>query len=316
MKARSATMENSMPTEAGLSVLVLFINASAGSGEAEALLELWEQLVPSERLGPVFCVRDTATYDQELQQALTHCEKTGAVLTVAGGDGTLNGVLKKAPGRGITLGLIPTGTFNFFARSHGIPEDPREAIESLLSAAPTTLPLAYVNGQPFIVSVSLGLHPKVIAEREVHTRYVGRTRLAAWLSGIWTIIRARHITRATVITGTTRREIKTPLLMVNFNSAQLLGLDHRFQFRPEKLAVLRLKPGSFWALLIFIIRGISGRVLDEQSLECEYVSDLAIELRRSTVRVALDGELVKCHSALRFHVQIEGFSCLLQGPAS
>src|SRR5690554_3655027 len=101
-------MEHFMPTKADSSTLALFINASAGSGEADSLLELWEQLVPANRLGPIFCVRDTATYDEELHQALTYCARTGAVLTVAGGDGTFNGVLKRAPAMGIVLGLIPT----------------------------------------------------------------------------------------------------------------------------------------------------------------------------------------------------------------
>lgn len=297
------------------SPLVLFANASAGTGEAEKLAELWREMVPADRLGPVFMVRDTEQYDQELEQALVYCETSGACLVVAGGDGTFNGVLKKSMSQNITLGIIPTGTFNFFARSHGIPEDPAEAIEYILSAEPSVLPLAYVNDRPFFVSVSIGIHPKVIAEREIHTRYVGRTRLAAWLSGIWTIMRARHVTRCTIRTSRWRKQIVTPLLLINFNSAQLLGLDDRFQFQPARLAILRLKKGSYRGFFVFLLRAISGRVLDEGSLECEYADELVVESPRKSVRVALDGELLRFNSPLTFRVEKQGFSCLLEGRA-
>lgn len=297
------------------SPLVLFANASAGTGEADKLAELWQEMVPAQRLGPVFMVRDTTNYDRELEQALAFCETSNATLVVAGGDGTFNGVLAKAVSKNITLGIIPTGTFNFFARSHGIPEDPDEAIEFILSASPRVLPLAYVNDRAFFVSVSIGIHPKVIAEREIHTRYVGRTRLAAWLSGIWTIMRARHVTRCTIRTSRWRKQIVTPLLLINFNSAQLLGLDDRFQFQTGRLAVLRLKKSSYRGFFIFLLRAISGRVLDEGSLECEYVDELVVESPRKSVRVALDGELLGFKSPLKFRVEKQGFSCLLEGRA-
>ncbi len=306
-------MEHVISTVTLTQPLGLFINTSSGSGESEKLLKLWQQLVPEELLGAIFSVKDTSEYDRELDRALAYCESEGTTLVVAGGDGTFNGVLTKAASRNILLGLIPTGTFNFFARSHGIPEIPEAAIEFLLSAKPVVLPLAYVNEKPFIVSVSIGLHPKVIAEREAHTRYVGRTRLAAWISGIWTIMRARHLTRAIVCSNESRAQITTPLLLINFNSAQLFGLDRRFQYKPNKLAVLWLKPRSYWGLFSFILRGVSGHVLDEQSLECEYVDDLRIEIPRKSIGVALDGELLQFKSPLEFHVEKQGFSCLLQG---
>ena len=300
-----------MPT-GNASPLALFLNASAGSGEADELLELWERKIPEERKAPMFVVRDITQYSELLDQALEFCKSSHASLIVAGGDGSFNGVLTRPESKEITLGLIPTGTFNFFARSHGIPEDPETAIEFILAATPVTLALAYVNERPFIVSVSIGVHPKIIAEREIHTRYVGRTRFAAWLSGIWTILRARHLTKATLHTATWRRQIITPVLLVNFNSAQLLGLDSRFQHQPHKLAMLRLKQTSYWGIFAFLFRALSGRVLDEGSLQCEYVEELVVDTPRSPERVALDGELVYCKSPMKFRVEKHGFSCLLQ----
>ena len=54
-------------------------------------------------------------------------------LIVIGGDGTLNEVLDGLSlSRGITVGYIPTGSGNDFARSTGISTDPMEALEHIL----------------------------------------------------------------------------------------------------------------------------------------------------------------------------------------
>lgn len=293
--------------------LSLFLNNAAGAGEGDKLLELWKTMVPDELLGPIFQVRSKDEYEHQLDQALTFCQTSEATLVVAGGDGTFNGVVRRAGPMNVTLGLIPTGTFNYFARSHAVPEDFQEAIEFLLRAKPQAMSMAFVNEYPFIVSVSIGLHPTVIAEREVHTRYVGRSRLVAWLSGIWTVARRRHVSRLRIETSASNKKISTPLLMVNYNSAQLLGLDHRFQFSPERFALLRLRPASYWGLVGFILRGLTGHILDEGSLECEYTEVLNIRTQGKRERVALDGELVELESPLRFTIRKGYFQCLLPG---
>jgi diacylglycerol kinase family enzyme len=301
-----------MPAE-NESPLVLFVNAAAGSGAADELIELWKDRVPLERQGPVFAAREKSECNSELDRAVAYCADSEAVLIVAGGDGTVNSAIEKAASKKITIGVIPRGTFNYFARSHGIPEDAGEAIDLLLTAQPVTIPLAYVNNRPFIVSVSIGAHPTVIAEREQHMRHFGRSRLGAWISGIWTVLRARHIIRVMLRTKQWRRQIITPLLLINFSPAQLLGLDSRFEYQPGRLAVLRLKKDSYRGITLFILRALNHRVLDEGSLQCQYVDELTIEAPRKSVQVALDGELLRLKSPMVFHVEKEGVSCLLKG---
>lgn len=50
----------------------------------------------------------------------------------AAGDGTINAVACQAVTHGCAFGVLPQGTFNYFGRTHGIPEALEEAVHALL----------------------------------------------------------------------------------------------------------------------------------------------------------------------------------------
>lgn len=61
----------------------------------------------------------------------------GAVVLVIGGDGTLNQTitgLKMTRQADLPVGYIPAGSGNDFARGIGLPDDPMQALECVLSA--------------------------------------------------------------------------------------------------------------------------------------------------------------------------------------
>ena len=66
-------------------------------------------------------------------------------IVVAGGDGSLHAVIATLHRRndlaGKTIGLLPMGTGNDFARAVGIPLDPTEAAEALLKSSPRAMDL-------------------------------------------------------------------------------------------------------------------------------------------------------------------------------
>lgn len=85
----------------------------------------------------------TAFFTKYQRQATTYVRKltsdgSSRVLVVLGGDGTLNEVINGIcfPER-VTLGYIPTGSSNDFARSFGIPNDPLRALEIILNPGRT-----------------------------------------------------------------------------------------------------------------------------------------------------------------------------------
>jgi diacylglycerol kinase (ATP) len=65
----------------------------------------------------------------------------GDVLVLVGGDGTLSSVAGQVAARGGTLGIVPAGRGNDFARMLGLPTAPAAAAEVLLSGSPKTVDL-------------------------------------------------------------------------------------------------------------------------------------------------------------------------------
>jgi diacylglycerol kinase family enzyme len=101
------------------------------------------------------------------------------VVVSIGGDGTLNevvnGLLAKDPGPDVpSLGVIPGGSANVFARDVGIPEDPVDATGVLLAALRSgsrrTLGLGKADGRWFTFCAGLGLDAGVIREVEYRRR--------------------------------------------------------------------------------------------------------------------------------------------------
>jgi len=99
----------------------------------------------------------------ELEQAARSDFDT---IVVGGGDGSVNcaaGIFAEA---GKTLGVLPFGTVNLFARDLGMPAGIEEAIAALREARPRRVDLATLNGRPFHSLSGLGFFSQMARARE------------------------------------------------------------------------------------------------------------------------------------------------------
>src|SRR5687768_10300228 len=104
----------------------LIVNPSSGTDRAVGLLPLMQS-----RLGVLFQeLVVTVTEDAADLRAATErtVAEDFAALYVAGGDGTLNGVLRgvfdASPKKAFPIGVIPFGTGNDFAKALGLGDQP------------------------------------------------------------------------------------------------------------------------------------------------------------------------------------------------
>ena len=109
------------------------VNPHSRSGMGE---QLWHEIQPElDKNGTEYKVYFTKyqKHATKITQEITR-EKKLLTIVVLGGDGTLNEVVNGIEHSGlVTLGYIPTGSSNDFARSYKLPSNPLKALSSILS---------------------------------------------------------------------------------------------------------------------------------------------------------------------------------------
>ena len=100
---------------------------------------------------------------EELAAAIAAADEP--VVIAAGGDGTLNAVVKGLAGKKTALGILPTGTMNVFARELGLPMDQLKlALEVIDKGNQVDVDLFAMNGAPFVQMAGVGFDAQVIEE--------------------------------------------------------------------------------------------------------------------------------------------------------
>lgn len=288
------------------------INAAAGSSDADTRRAAIERALHAQgRRGELhFCRPESVgrVAQESAQRALSTCTAVVAV----GGDGTLNAVAQAAHATGCAMGVVPQGTFNYFARTHGIPVDPTEAVHLLLRAAPVPVQVAGVNDRVFLVNASLGLYPDLLEDREAYKARFGRSRWVAFLAGCATLLRAQRRLRVHIEMGGTVRDVQTLTLFVGNNRLQLQQLgaepEDTIDGTPGdgSMAALMLRPIGTLSMIGLMLHGAMGRLGEAAGVERfefqHMVVNPTLPQGRRGVKVAFDGEVTTLHAPLDFRV--------------
>ncbi len=268
----------------------VILNADSGDGDHGASPEAIEKLF-NER-GCAARIRPLRAGDN-IADAVSKAIASGAKCVVAaGGDGTICGTAGTLVGTGVELGVIPLGTFNFFARGFGIPQSVEEAVDAVCFGTSRPINLGSVNGAVFLNNASLGLYASILARREGIYRKWGRSRLAAYWSVLATMATVhRPLTMRITIDGEVRRD-KSPMIFVATSAYQLdeFGIEGADAIRSGEFAVL-LAPncGRFRLIgkaLLIALRGVR----EGRDFTLLTGKNVVVETHRSSALVARDGE--------------------------
>jgi YegS/Rv2252/BmrU family lipid kinase len=86
------------------------------------------------------------------------------IIVAAGGDGTVSEVVNGIYGSDATLGVLPVGTGNDFARTLRLPMDLKGALYCIFNCKSIPVDLGVVNGRCFINVASVGFDSQVVME--------------------------------------------------------------------------------------------------------------------------------------------------------
>lgn len=263
----------------------LFLNRNSGvKADAAAFLEAaraadLEVLEISPELDCVREVRERA-------------DRGTTLFIAAGGDGTVHHVVQAVARTSSILAVIPTGTYNHFARDLGIPPDWREALDVALHGDTRQIDAARINHRYFINNVSLGLYPELVARREEHGRDYPRWK--ARLYAIWRTLRKFPHVTLTVESAAQQETIRTHLFLVSNNSYDLerFGVEAPRETLTEgKLSVYWLSHRSRWELATLVARYMAGRVREIPGFTSFRTTQMRVQSSRAALKVGIDGEL-------------------------
>lgn len=287
--------------------LFLVMNQKSGHDEKDAVREAIEAELTSAGRRFRFVPVEPGQIVQACQQAGRLAKENGGILVGVGGDGTINCAAQAALAHDCPLGVIAQGTFNLFARANGLPLDAGEAVKALLRGRPENVQVGMLNQHVFLVNASVGLYPKLLADREAAKDKLGRRRWIAMLAALKSLLEWRlRLVLDIELDGQLRR-MRTASLFVCNNRVQLerLGIEPEVvaQLGEGRLAALLAPKLSLGAKVRLVARAIVGTLGDSNEIRSFTLRSLAVTTRNARrLKVATDGEVQWMQLPLRFTV--------------
>ena len=224
------------------------------------------------------------------------------IVVAAGGDGTISAVAAQLVGTNKTLGVIPIGTLNHFAKDLRIPLDLEAAVRTATDGRVMSVDAAEVNGRVFINNSSLGLYPRIVSKREQQQERLGRGK---WPAFLWATVHAfRRFPfldlRITVEGKQLARQ--TAFLFVGNNEYQIAGfnLGARECVDRGNLGLYLTHRTGRLGLFRLGLHALFGRVDQAEDFEAFCVKEARIEMRKRRLLVACDGEVAWMQTPLHY----------------
>ena len=287
--------------------LFIVMNQGSGKNEKDEVRSAIEQELQRAGRRHRFVPVVPGEIVQACQQAARLAREHGGVIVGAGGDGTINCAAQAAFANECPLGVIAQGTFNLFARELGLSLDAAEATRMLLHARPEPVQVGLANGRVFLVNASMGLYPKLLADREEVKTRLGRRRWIAMLAALKSLMEWRLQLVLDAEMDGELAKLRTASIFLGNNRVQLsrLGIQDYVveQVGEGRMACLLLPPMGWWAKLRMVAAAAFGKVGDERQVQSFPIRSLSVGARHARrLKVATDGEVQWMQLPLRFTV--------------
>src|SRR5256885_519626 len=122
----------------------VIVNAGSGTDDKDGVQQQLSELFAA--VGIEACIRVANGGAELLRLAEQSAQGSAQTIVAGGGDGTVSAVAALLAGTDKTLGVLPLGTLNHFAKDLRIPLDLGEAVRNLVTGRPARVDVGEVNG--------------------------------------------------------------------------------------------------------------------------------------------------------------------------
>lgn len=239
----------------------------------------------------------------QLHEAACAAARSDADAVVfGGGDGTISTGAAALVGGDKALGVLPLGTFNHFARDLGIPLKLEDAVRTIALGHVREVDVGEVNGRPFLNNSSIGLYPEMVRYRDELRRHHGMSKGPAMLHAAREALREPPFLRVELRVFDDVTSVRTPFVFVGNNRYEmnLFALGGRAALDRGELSLYLARNVRRWGIARLALRALLGRLRQDKEFEALAVPQVEVGTHRRILRVALDGEVFRTESPLRY----------------
>ncbi|HEX8847300.1 MAG TPA: diacylglycerol kinase family protein [Pyrinomonadaceae bacterium] len=282
----------------------VILNASSGAddkkGVRDRLLELFAaegkkaQVTLAESGEEIIAVARRAVSDD--------CQP----IIAGGGDGTINAVASVVVGTNRTLGVLPLGTLNHFAKDLKIPLDLEGAARICLEGRAAPIDVGEVNDRIFLNNSSLGLYPTIVRHREKQQERLGRGKWPAFIWATLSALKRYPFLNVRLSTDDQRLIRHTPFVFIGNNEyvMESFNIGGRSCIDKGQLSLYVAHRTGRLGLLRLALRALFGGLRDQQDFDALCTKEIWVETRRpKRLRVATDGEVTIMTTPLHYRVR-------------
>ncbi|MES2996676.1 MAG: diacylglycerol kinase family protein [Verrucomicrobiota bacterium] len=271
--------------------LIFNPQAKGQKGGAKVLRFLMEQ-------SPRFALYATSRAGEAKELAERFATEGEPVVIAAGGDGTLNEVVRGLAGSASVLGVLPAGTMNVFAREMNIPFGSLEkAFEIIEAGNVRDVDLFEANGAPFMQMAGVGFDAAVIEETTWESKKL-LGPLAYLLAAVKVLGEKPPKMEITLADGTKEEGVA----VIAGNGALYGGQFKVFRNADNcdsKLDVIVYKEAGY-KLVLDSLRGLAFGGIDLQASTSAFQTEAFTVKANREVPVEVDGEWIGRFSEIRF----------------
>lgn len=283
--------------------IIVIVNATAGTGlPADWAKQLQDKFSQSGLQAQVKVVQSGSDIEPTVRAAV---QQGAQVVVAGGGDGTVSAVAAVLVGSGVTLGVLPMGTLNHFAKDLGIPLEQAEAIAVIAGNRQVDVDAGEVNGRIFVNNSSLGIYPDIVREREKRQHRLGHGKWRALLAASIGAARRYPVMKVHVEVDGQTLVRSTPFVFIGNNQYTMEGFEIGARAALDKGTLslyLTQRMGRF-GLLQLAVRALFKRLQQARDFDMLTAREFVVRTGHKRLRVATDGEVNLMDTPLQYRVR-------------
>jgi diacylglycerol kinase family enzyme len=290
---RAAPLSNNQPR------VFFILNGKSGSCDPENVTQAITSI--ASRRG-IFTSIDVLHPGSDISAMVRLALEDGAdIVAAGGGDGTISAVASALVGSTTSLGVLPLGTLNHFAKDLLIPLDLEQAIANVFEGRERSVDVGEVNGRIFLNNSGIGLYPSLVLDREASQKR-GLPKWLAFLAAAAKRLKTHKLVQVSFSAKEGHHSVRaTPFVFVGNNRYEIAGLriGARETLEGGRLWVCLAPEAGRATLLALATRAALG-LLKDDDLEIIETTELQVVTRRGRREIAMDGEVTRLDGPLRY----------------